>query len=393
MADQSATPPAFFTDGGPALYAWMRNARDNTPVKFDETSQCWKVYRYEDVHHVLTDWETFSNDMCRIVPEHHFTRGNLSTMDPPVHKQLRGVISQGFTPRTLAQLAPRIEELVKELLDEVGDRNEIDIARDLSYQLPLNVISELIGVPREDRGILQRTADAQLALTCENPADSDFVVQVQKAMEELQAYIKDLISVRRAAPRDDLISKLVTARVEDRALDEEEIVNFTVLLLLAGHLTTMSLLGNMMLTLSEHPDQLAEVRADRSLVPNAIEEVLRYRTPVPEGGRVTNRDVELGGTVIPANKMVLCSLISANRDEREFPSPDTFDIRRGSNPQLAFTTGIHYCLGAHLARLEAKIALNAVLDRYAQLNLTEIAWYQSHSLCNPKHLTFDVQRA
>lgn len=151
--------------------------------------------------------------------------------------------------------------MVKELLDAVEDRDEIDIARDLAYQLPLNVISTLIGVPREDRGVLQRTADAQLALTCENPTNGDFVVQVQKAMEELQAYIKELSAERRANPRDDVISKLATATVQDRSLDEEEVVNLTVLLLLAGHLTTMSLLGNMMLTLIEHPGQLAEVRA------------------------------------------------------------------------------------------------------------------------------------
>ncbi|GAA2311636.1 cytochrome P450 [Streptomyces violaceusniger] len=392
MADQSVAAPPFFADGGPALYTWMRNARDNTPVMFDEPSQSWKIYRYEDVHRVLSDWEVFSNDMCRVIPEHGFTRGNLSTMDPPEHKQLRGVVAQGFTPRTLAQLTPKIEELVKELLDAVEDRDEIDIARDLSYQLPLNVISTLIGVPREDRGVLQRTADAQLALTCENPTNGDFVVQVQKAMEELQAYIKELSAERRANPQDDVISKLATATVQDRSLDEEEVVNFTVLLLLAGHLTTMSLLGNMMLTLSEHPDQLAEVRANRDLVPDAIEEVLRYRTPVPEGGRVTNRDVELGGTVIPANKMVLCSLISANRDERKYPNPDKFDIRRDPNPQLAFTTGIHYCLGAHLARLEAGIALNTILDRYAEFTLTGLEWYPTYALCNLKRLTFDVRR-
>ncbi|MFG2680495.1 cytochrome P450 [Streptomyces sp. NPDC048392] len=393
MADHSVAAPPFFADGGPALHAWMRNTRDNTPVMFDEPSQSWKVYRYEDVHRVLSDWEVFSNDMCRVIPQHAFTRGNLSTMDPPEHKQLRGVIAQGFTPRTLAELAPRIETLTKELLDAVEDRGEIDITRDLAYQLPLNVISTLIGVPREDRGVLQRTADAQLALTCENPANPDFAVQVQKAMEELQDYVRDLSARRRAEPRDDLISQLVTATVGDRSPDEEEVVNFTVLLLLAGHLTTMSLLGNMMVTLSEHPDQLAQVRADRSLVPGAVEEVLRYRTPVPEGGRVTNREVELGGVVIPANKMVLCSLISANRDERKYTDPDRFDIHRDPNPQLAFTTGIHYCLGAHLARLEAKIALNAILDRYTELTPTGLVWYPTYALCNPKRLTFDVRRA
>jgi cytochrome P450 len=394
MADPSeAAPPPFFTDGGAALYEWMRKARDTTPVMFDEASQSWKVYRYEDTHRVLSDWQVFSNDMCRIMPEHAFTRGNLSTMDPPEHKQLRGVISQGFTPRTLADLAPRIERIVEELLDAVEDRAEIDITRDVSYRLPLNVISELIGVPRADRDVLQRTADAQLALTCENPADPAFVIGVQKAMEDLQAYLREeLVPARRRAPRDDMVSKLVTATLKDRSLDEEEVVNFTVLLLLAGHLTTMSLLGNMMLTLSEHPAQLAEVRADRTLVPDAVEEVLRYRAPVPEGGRVTNEEAELAGTTIPPNQLVLVSLISANRDERRFTDPDRFDIHRDSNPQLAFTTGIHYCLGAHLARLEARIALNAILNRYSELTLTGMDWYQSYALCNPKRLTFDVRR-
>ncbi|MHC0433285.1 cytochrome P450 [Streptomyces sp. O3] len=387
------TREPYFVDDGKSLRAWSRYMRDHQPVFFDETMGCWRILRHADAVQAFSDWAAFSNDMNRVVPAQEFIDGNLSALDPPDHKHLRGLLSQGFTPRMLTQFTPRVEALVAELLDRVADQDEIDIAADLAYQLPLNVISELLGVPREDRPVLQRCADAQLALAAEDPTNPAFVAAREKAMQELLGYLREHAHKRRVQARDDMISRLVHAEVDGRRLSEDEIVNFSALLLLAGHLTTMGLLGNMVSCLDEHPEALAEIRADRSLIPGAVEEILRYVPPVPDAGRVTNTELTLGGATIPADQLVMISLQSANWDERAFADPDRFDIHRTPNHQLAFTHGIHICLGAHLARLEAKVALGALLDRYPTLRVTGREWYQTHALATPRHVTVAVERA
>lgn len=393
MTSQTAPPrQPFHVDRGASLHAWLRHMRDHEPVYYDATMHSWRVLRHADAVRVFSDWSTFSNDMHRVMPAQEFKDGNLSALDPPEHKSLRGLLSQGFTPRMLAPFATRVEGLVVEILEQLEEQDEFDLAAGLAYQLPLNVISELLGVDRDGREVLRRCSDAQLTLSTEDPTNDAFIRNREKAMKEILDYLRDQARERRTRPRDDMISRLVHAEMDGRRLTESEIVNFSVLLLLAGHLTTMGLLGSMVACLDEHPDALAEIRADRSLVPNTVEEVLRYRPPVPDAGRVTNQEVTLGGATIPADQFVLISLTSANWDERAYPDPARFDIHRTPNPQLAFTHGIHVCLGAHLARLEGKVALEVLLDRYRSWEVTGVDWYENNTICAPRRLTVVAQR-
>lgn len=393
MTSQTAPPrQPFHVDRGASLHAWLRHMRDHEPVYYDATMHSWRVLRHADAVRVFSDWSTFSNDMHRVMPAQEFKDGNLSALDPPEHKSLRGLLSQGFTPRMLAPFATRVEGLVVEILEQLEEQDEFDLAAGLAYQLPLNVISELLGVDRDGREVLRRCSDAQLTLSTEDPTNDAFIQNREKAMKEILDYLRDQARERRTRPRDDMISRLVHAETDGRRLTESEIVNFSVLLLLAGHLTTMGLLGSMVACLDEHPDALAEIRADRSLVPNTVEEVLRYRPPVPDAGRVTNQEVTLGGATIPADQFVLISLTSANWDERAYPDPARFDIHRTPNPQLAFTHGIHVCLGAHLARLEGKVALEVLLDRYRSWEVTGVDWYENNTICAPRRLTVVAQR-
>ncbi|MFB8774654.1 cytochrome P450 [Streptomyces broussonetiae] len=393
MTSQTAPPRRpFHVDRGVSLHAWLRHMRDHEPVYFDTTMNSWRVLRHADAVQVFSDWQVFSNDMHRVMPAQEFKDGNLSALDPPEHRSLRGLLSQGFTPRMLAPFAGRIESLVVEILEELEEQGEFDLAAGLAYQLPLNVISELLGVDRDGREVLRRCSDAQLTLSTDDPTDDAFIQNREKAMREILDYLRDHARERRTRPRDDMISRLVHAEMDGRRLTETEIVNFSVLLLLAGHLTTMGLLGSMVACLDEHPETLAEIRADRSLLGNTVEEVLRYLPPVPDAGRVTNQEVTLGGATIPADQFVLISLTSANWDERAYPDPSRFDIHRTPNPQLAFTHGIHVCLGAHLARLEGKVALDVLLNRYRTWEVTGVDWYENNTICAPRRLTVAVQR-
>lgn len=352
---------------------WLRGEHPAEPVRYDETTGMWNVYGHPEVHEIFTDPKTFSSNTQRLVPEMggdmaKFQQGNLLNMDPPDHTKLRKLISHAFTPKVVANLEPRIAELTNELLDDVsGDRMEL--VTDLAYPLPVIVIAELLGVPSSDRPLFKKLVDGMLANSKQfSPIDdSEEQRTATKAVmgqaEQLIDYFAEHIADRRAHPRDDLLTKLVEAEVDGERLTDDEVATFGMILLVAGHITTTMLLGNTVLCLDTHPEQLAAVRTDRSRVPAAIEESLRYFSPFAALGRATMTDVELGGAHIPADRLVMVWIAAANRDPRTFAGPDVFDPTRDPNPHVAFGRGIHFCVGAPLARLEGRVALNILLDR------------------------------
>ncbi len=355
------------TEDEPVLLDWLRTMREEHPVWQDRFG-LWHVFRHADVEAVTRDPATFSSDTSRLMPAAVLTRrGMLTQIDPPEHRVLRHLVSAAFTPRTVAALEPRIRAVTGELLDAAGER--FDLVDALAFPLPVIVIAELLGLPTEDRELFRTWADGLFSIQVDDPSDPELGPQIAAAMADITAYLVEGCRDRRADPREDLISGLVTAEVDDRRLDDEEAANFSMLLLLAGHITTTLVLGNAVRTLDEHPGVWDELRADPSLIPGAVEEVLRYRSPVTQVARSTLCAAEVGGVTIPADALVMPWLLSANRDARAHPEPDRFDIRRGlgSGAQLAFGHGVHFCLGAPLARLEARVALEELTTRYRAL--------------------------
>ncbi|MGH8963971.1 MAG: cytochrome P450, partial [Actinomycetes bacterium] len=343
------------------------------PVLQDD-NQLWQVFSYADVSRILSDTVTFSSDTTTFNPPQAdldlFTRGNIVVMDPPRHRKMRTLVSQVFTPRVVAGLAPRIADITTSLLDAAGGTGRFDLVDVLAYPLPVTVIAELLGVPAQDLPRFRIWAEAlfdQQMVDATTVPTEELVNAFAPTIHELNEYLLGHIRARRQHPADDLISRLIAAEVDSERLADEEIVGFAGVLLLAGHVTTTALLGNAVLCFDRHPPAAAAVRADRDLLPAAIEEVLRFRSPFPRLARVTTTDAELGGHTIPAGQLVIPWIAAANRDAARFPDPDRFDIHRNSHSHLAFGHGIHFCIGAPLARLEAKIALDILLTRYQDI--------------------------
>lgn len=364
------TIPPTAEDGGHTLLPWLREMRDENPVWRDKYGT-WHVFRYADVARVISDPQLFSSDTARVIPAgQRFRAGNLLLTDPPRHHQLRRLVGAAFSPKVVTGLAPRIAEVTHELLDATGGATEFDLVSALAYPLPVTVIAELLGLPASDRELFRTWADKLITLDVVDPNDPELARKLDEATADMLAYLHEHCVDRRANPGEDLISRLVTVEVDGQRLADEEVVNFSLVLLLAGHITTTALLGNTVLCLDAHPEVWAELHADRSLVEATLEEVLRYRSSFTQVARVTMAETELGGQVIPADAIVSPWLLSANRDEREFPDPDRFDIHRSPRHHLAFGYGIHFCIGQLLARVEARVAVGVLLDRYAEIHLT-----------------------
>ena len=330
------------------------------PPPFD----AWMIFDYDGVKWALNDHETFSS---RVPAPQWFI-----FFDPPEHTKLRALISRAFTPRMVANLEPRIRQLSLELLDQTIERGEMDLAADFSIPLALKVIAGMIGIPSADwlryrqwSDVIMRLSYARSGGEEAERAGRDF----KAVTAEMSAYLADMIHERQKAPQDDLLTNLVEADVNGQRLSPQEILGFFQLLVVGGQETTANLINNAVLCLLEHPDQLARLRAEPALLPSTIEEVLRYRSPLQWVMRAPRRDIEVNGHAIPAGKLVLPMIGSANRDPRQFDAPDSFDIGRNPNAHIAFGHGIHFCLGAALSRMEARIGLTDLLERFKNFEL------------------------
>ena len=337
------------------------------PAFYDEQRQLWRVFRYAEVQRVLSDYSTFSNDRGGLDPaqprsSNRPTSASLISMDPPQHRLYRTLVTQAFTPRTVAQLEPRITEVVHRLLDAVIAHGEMDVIDDFSYPLSITVIAETLGVPTADQEQFKLWTSDFFEIT--TPA----AVQAQR---ELDTYFRAIFAQHRTTLQDDLISALLAAQVDGQHLTEAELSSFCSLLLLAGNDTTRNLIANALLCLDTFPEAMTQLRTELTLLPSAIEEVLRYLPSVHTAPRIAVVDTTLDGQQVKAGQWVMPMLASANRDATQFPQPNLFDIRRSPNRHLTFGYGVHFCLGAPLARLESKIALTAILERLADIQCSQ----------------------
>jgi cytochrome P450 len=345
-------------------FPWYQVLRERHPVYYSPEFHSWFIARYQDVQRIINDPVRFSSEQSvRKRPlgtpeEEKSIARALLWADPPHHRQLRSLISQAFTPRTVADLEPRVTEIVHAHLDNVALQGTMDVIKDLANPLPIIVIAELLGVPSSDQQQFKYWSDIIVS-----PARQEKKLAVQ----EMNAYFLTIIDQRRRDARDDLISALLATQIDSVHLTDAELLNFCRLLLVAGHETSTNLIGNAVLTFLEHSEVIEELRTDSTLLLAAIEEVARYRSPIQRVRRAAMCNVEIGGFAIKAGSIVSPLLGSANRDESIFAQPDVFDIHRTPNRHLAFGHGIHYCIGTSLARLETRITLEVLLARLRDL--------------------------
>lgn len=367
-------PYDFQIDDDP--YPVWRRMRDEQPLYRNERFDFFAVSRFADVEACSRDWPTFISAKGTLLEliraDVALPRGMFIFEDPPIHDLHRGLMSRVFTPRRVAALEARVRALCARALDPFVGSEGFDYVRDLGADMPMRVISEMLGIPESDQEAVRDSTDDGLRM------DSDGVSRKIDAGAVLadQERFREYIAYRRVHPSDDLMTDLLAVTFVDehgaeRHLDEDEIVNYATLLAAAGNETTTRLIGWTGYLLAQHPEQRELLQGDRSLIPGAIEEILRYEAPSPVQARYVTRDVELYDTTVPAGSVMLLLNASANRDERRFDDPDRFDVRRKIDHHLSFGYGLHFCLGAALARLEGRVALEEVLTRFPRWQVDE----------------------
>jgi cytochrome P450 len=370
--------PAFRADPYP-VYALLRRTAPVVKMKASLGGEPFLITRYNDVVDALKD-PRYSNDSRHQRPDQNqmkqwwmprvfsILQDSMITSDDPAHQRLRGLVHLAFTPKRIEHITGRIEQITNELLDQAGRKRDIDLIKDFALPLPLTVISDLMGVPESERLGFFRAVSPFLESLAGSPLK--MLAQYPNA-NRLMRFFERMIALRRADPQDDLITALVQAEQAGDRLNEDELLSMIFLLLLAGHETTVNLIGNGTLALLDFPDQLQLLHDNPALIDRAIEELLRYGNPVENGtNRFLTEDVMLHGVTMPKSSSVLLILASANRDETVFENADRLDLNRQPNRHVAFGLGAHYCVGAPLARLEGKIAINALVQRYPNLKLT-----------------------
>ena len=381
--------PAFIADP----YPFYRRLRETAPV-FKTPQGLWLVTRYDDVTFALRD-KRFGKDFVGNLERRY---GNLARMeepavaslgrtmlvlDPPDHTRLRALVTKAFTARRVADMRPRIKALVDAQLDRVIDKGEMDVMRDLAHRLPVIVICDMLGIPEDHRAPFLAGSNVNGRILEPVPMSREELDQANRNTQMAGAYFDQLCELRRREPRDDLTTELVRAEEAGDKLTAEELRANIGLLFGAGHETTTNLIGNGLLALHRHRDQWERLKADPSLIPNAVEELLRYDSSVQITGRVTNAEVEIGGVTLGATENVIALLGAANHDPAQYQDPDKLDVGRANVRPLSFGGGIHYCLGAQLARLEAELVFAALVERLPNIELPEKdapAWRRSFTL-------------
>ncbi len=360
--------PTFLSDP----YPFYKMLYGQPPMVLELEMRTALLARYADVVAALRDPNTFSSAPIRQISQAHIFGGvpTLILTDPPVHTRLRRLVNQAFAPRRIREMEPRIRQIADELLTKVERAGRFEAMKDIAEPLPTMVIAEVLGIPSSDYQMFKQWSDALLEVS-NVPVGSPPPAGFHEALDAERAYFKQRYEYLRRNPGNDLMSMLIQAQEKD-ALTFDEVAGFFNLLLLAGNETTTNLIGNGLYALMRHPDQLELLRRDPSLMPSAIEEMLRWDCPVQATGRNVVRDCEFAGTPLRAGTVVVVLNGAANRDPAQFPDADRFDIRRAPNDHVAFGEGIHFCLGAALARMEGSIAIGSVLERFPRLRLGEV---------------------
>jgi len=386
--------PGLFDPHSPEVHAdpypFYRRLRETDPVHLSPIG-LWILTRYDDCVTSLRDPRFGRDGFEAILAAQYGEEAGAERLprsmlfrDPPDHTRLRSLVNRAFTPRVIEGMRPRIQGVVDDLLDRVERQGRMDVIADLAYPLPVTVICDMLGVPAGDHEQIKewssdiiRSLDA-IAI----PSDPSIVERGRVARRGIADYFRALLPERRRHPRGDLLSSLLAVEEQGDRLTEGELLATCVLLFIAGHETTVNLIGNGLLALLRHPAELDRLRREPVLIGSAVEELLRYDGPVQRTARITNAEVELGGKTIPPGAFVVTVIGAANRDPAQFPDPDRLDIARADNRHLAFGFGIHFCLGAPLARMEGRLALGTLLRRLPRLRLvaTTLEWRESATL-------------
>jgi len=374
-------------------YPVYRQLRDDVPVYHDDRRGFWALSRFDDVLWAAHDPATFcSGQGIALEGQARSPFPNLITMDDPRHAQLRRLVSRGFTTRPVGAFEPRVRELATSMIDDIVERaadgDRVDLVPSLTGPLPMTVLGDLIGVAPADREQFRTWSDTIVHQDVDRPETVD---AGRAAGGAVVGYFGEIIAARRAAPADDLVSALIAASVDGERLADDEILGFCFLLIVAGTETTTNLLGLGALALAANPEQRARLVADPALIPGAVEEMLRWGSPVQGLARTTTRAVARHGVTIPEGAKVQLLYGSANRDEREFADPDRFDVTRPIERHLAFGHGVHFCLGAALARLEATVVFEELLRRIPEWHVDPdaLGWIHSSSVRGPATLVIE----
>lgn len=378
--------PAFYADPYPVF----RRLREESPVHWHSAAKSWLISRYDDAELVLRRPQQFSSygfqnqylaslrpELRSVIPtlELKSKTPTLITSDPPAHTRLRRLLQVGFTPRAIEALRPRVQAVVDELLEACRGADDIEFVSAFAYPLPAIVLAEIMGVPREDRDLFKTTSGEHVRFMNRANPNSELTVELaqhlDRSLSDFRAYLEDLMEARRRQPQDDIVTTLVSAEFDGDKLAQQEALWNLVLFLIAGHETTTNMIANGLMLLLRHPEQLAQVRADSELLPAALEEILRFESPVQRVKRVVAEDVELAGVRLRAGQPAEVLIGAANRDSSKWVDADRFAITRQAIPHLAFGKGVHFCIGAGLARLEATVAFTSLLQRFETMQLVD----------------------
>lgn len=387
-------------------YPKYRDLREKDPIHRSPLVPGYVLTRYHDIVDALADprlssderhWKRYEMIASRRrrmgLPEPYNDGGTgMLRIDPPDHTRLRGLVSRAFTPRAIERMRPRVEELADHWLARLASRGEIELVADFAAPLPVTIIAEMLGVPSEDHERFRHWSDEGVRVL--GFGDGDDVRRSLLAQAELRAYLEEIVEERRREPRDDLLSGMIAAGEDGDRLTAGELFAQTMLILIAGNETTTNLISNGVVALLRNPEQLERLRAQPDLIPSAVNEFLRYDSPVQLTSRMVPEDLEFKGYEVKKGDQLVLLLAAANRDPAAFTDPENLDVARDEERALSFSHGIHYCLGAQLARLEGEIAFRALLDAFSEIELVsdEIEWGDNTILRGPKRLPLRVRR-